>query len=145
MNPWVNIILLIPALLIVSTIILIRIKGRLENKLFLYRHEGIVLQTSLVFFKMRMQHSRWERSLGLALLTGERLIVFNWNQKPVFECEFQSADERMCDLEITKDKKNVIVCCECGTYPKEIALTVRNPDAWKLEFSRLRSHESSSE
>lgn len=143
MNPWINIILLFPALLIAGTIILIRIKGKLENNIFRYRHEGIVLQTSLTNFKIRNENDRWRVSLGLVLLTGERLIVFNWRQKPVFECESQSPNAGACDLRIAGKKNKVTVHCQCGSQPRELALNVRNPDAWRLEFLRLRSHISS--
>ncbi len=142
MNPWINVILLVPAFLIAGIIILIRIKGKLENNIYRYRHEGIVLHTSLTIFRIRSEDERWHVTFGLVMLTGERLIVFNWKQRTVFECEFQSSGNRTCDLRLSPDKKNVIVRCLCNLLPRELALAVRNPDAWKLEFSRLRSHTS---
>lgn len=142
MNPWVNVILLIPALLILGIIVLVRIKGKLENKVFLYRHEGIVLQTSLTIFKLRNEHEPWHISFGLVLLTGRRLIVFDWKQKTVFECAFHSRENNHCDLRPTLKNKTVIVRCQCEPVPRELTLRVRNPDAWGLEYSRLRAHAS---
>lgn len=143
MNPWINIILLIPAFLIAGIIVLIRIKGKLENNIYRYRHEGIVLHTSLTLFRLRNEGERRIVTLGLVMLTGERLIVFNWKQRIVYECEFRSSGNRACNLRISANKKNVIVRCECSERPRELAVTVRNPDAWELEFSRLRSYSSS--
>ncbi len=142
MNPWINVILLIPALLILGVIVLVRIKGKLENRVFLYRHEGIVLQTSLTLFKIRNENERWHISFGLVLLTGERLIVLDWKQNTVFECEFQSVNNKYCELSPMPDDRNIFVRCQCARMQRELTLKVRNPDAWNLEFSRLRSHES---
>lgn len=143
MNPWINIILLVPAFLIAATIVLIRIKGKLENNIYRYRHEGIVLHTSLALFRLRNEGERRSVSLGLVLLTGERLIVFNWKQRVVYECEFKSCGNRACDLRVSANKKNVVVRCECSEKHRELVVNVRNPDAWKLEFSRLQSYSSS--
>lgn len=143
MNPWINVILLIPAVFIVFIIVLIRIKGKLENNIYRYRHEGVVLQTSLALFRLSEKNKRFSISVGLALLTGERLIVFDWKQMIVFECEFQSETNRLCNLRSLKNKKNVAVQCHCQPTQRELILNVRNPDAWELEFSRLRSHKES--
>ncbi len=142
MNPWINVILLIPALLIVGIIVLVRIKGKLENKIFPYRQEGIVLHTSLTIFKIRDENERWRISFGLVLLTGHRLIVFDWRRKNVFECKFRSLEKKYCELDSNPDGKNIIIHCRCGRGQRDLTLKVRNPDAWKLEFSRLCSRES---
>jgi len=145
MNPWINIVLLIPAIIIVGIIFLIRIKGKLENKIFLYRHEGIVLQTSLALFKLRSGGGRRLPMLGLALLTGERLVVLNRNQKPVFECKFDPAARttgEKCTLQTSPDKKSIIIRCRCESEEREVMLNVRNADAWQLEYGRLSSYVS---
>lgn len=144
MNPWINVILLIPAIIILGIILLIRVKGKLENKIFRYRQEGIILQTSLAIFKSHIENERWHTSFGLALLTGERLIVFDWKEKITFECWFHSSEHTICQLELIENKKSVRVKCYCKPEVREMILNVRNPDAWKLEFSRLR-YQSSSE
>ncbi len=146
MSPWINIVLIVPALIITGTILLIRVKGKLENKVFLYRHEGIILQTSLTLFRIRNHSGVRRMSLGLALLTAERLIVFDWKQKAVFECEFQSSthgEEKNCKLHPNPKKNHIAVHCTCGNLDREITMSVRNADAWRLEFSRLCSYESS--
>jgi hypothetical protein len=143
MNPWINIILLIPAVFIVLIIVLVRIKGKLENNIYRYRHEGVVLQTSLALFRLGEKNGRLTVSVGLALLTGERLIVFDWKQRIVFDCEFQSEKNKLCNLQPLKNNKSVIVHCHCQTPLRVLILTVRNPDAWDLEFSRLRSYKES--
>jgi len=144
MSPWINVILLIPAVFIVLIIVLVRIKGKLENNIYRYRHEGVVLQTSLTRFRLGEKNERLSISVGLALLTGERLIVFDWKQRIVFECEFESEKNRLCNLRPLKNKKNVVVHCRCQPMERELILNVRNPDAWELEFSRLRSHKEES-
>lgn len=143
MSPWINVILLIPAFFIIFIVVLIRIKGKLENNIYRYRHEGVVLQTSLALFRLGEKNERLSISVGLVLLTGERLIVFDWKQRIVFECEFQSEKNRLCNLRPLKNKKNVIVHCYCQSTQRELILNVRNPDAWDLEFSRLSSHKES--
>ncbi len=143
MSPWINVILLIPAVFIVLIIVLVRIKGKLENNIYRYRHEGVVLQTSLVLFRLGEKNKQMSKSIGLALLTGERLVVFDWKQRIVFECEFQSEKNRLCNLKPLKNKKNVFVHCYCQATQRELILNVRNPDAWDLEFSRLSSHKES--
>jgi hypothetical protein len=142
MNPWLNIIFLIPAIIIAGSIILIRIKGRLENQIFRYRQEGIILQTSLAFFKLRESDDRWRLSIGLVLLTGKRLIVLDWRRETVFECVFHVCEEHRCHLRPTDDRGKVTVTCNCKARKRELMLNVRNPDAWALEFSRLRSYSS---
>ncbi|GEM_PF-1396330 len=146
MSPWVNIALIVPAIIIIGSIVLIRIKSKLENKIFHYRHEGIILQTSLAFFLMRNPDDLRRRFMGMAILTGERLVVFNWKQIPVFECEFHGAgtdEPERCELRPGTDKKNITVYCRCEKTERQITMGVRNADAWQLEFSRLRSYESS--
>lgn len=142
MSPWVNIVLLIPAGIIVGIIILIRIKGKLENKIFHYRHEGLILHTSLVLYRYREGKEGWRRSLGLALLTNERLILFNWNQEVTFNCTFTASPVERCNIKPIGHAKQILIECHCTDAPRELYLNVRNADAWRIEFLRL-THASS--
>jgi hypothetical protein len=137
MNPFINILLIVPAILIIGTIFLIRIKGRLENNVYRYRHEGLVLQTSLVLLRIRREGRPWRLSLGLAILTNERLIIFNWRNAIIFDCSFLPETQQTCSLKSTENTKGILVGCDCDSGLQEISLRVRNVDAWVLEFSRL--------
>jgi hypothetical protein len=143
MNPWVNVFLLIPAFFIIAIILLIRIKGKLENRIYHFRHEGIILQTSLAIYRLREAEGRWTASLGLALLTGKRLVVLDRTQTKAFECTFAAADGKTCELAAIENSRRMLVRCFCRGSGRELLIKVRNPDAWKLEFSRLQSDPAS--
>jgi hypothetical protein len=140
MNPIIQVLLIIPLVVLACAIYLLRVKNRLENHTYKYRPEGIILQTSLTIFRINRSSGKNRLSLGMVLLTHERIVILNWREKVVFNCDFGLRAGEVCSASVHRDGKSITIVKESGNDNISIEVNVRNPEAWSTELNRLLSH-----
>jgi hypothetical protein len=137
MNPLVQILLIVPLIILVGVVYLLRIKNRLENHIYRYRSEGIILQTSLTIFHVNKSSGKKRASLGIVLLTNQRIIILDWHEKTAFDCLFVSPAGVVRSASIGRDKKSITILRREGNDEEAAEINVRNPEAWMSELNRL--------
>jgi hypothetical protein len=140
MNPIIQLLLIFPLIVLGCAIYLLRVKNRLENHTYKYRPEGIILQTSLTIFRINRGSGKNRLSLGLVVLTHGRIVILNWREKVVFNCDFASRTKEGCSASVHREGKSIAIVKKSGDGNISIEVNVRNPEAWITELKRLLSH-----